>query len=186
MPKKEKVKYEKISEALKGNRNALGNNGGRPAMYDDPEELAEKVEEYFVWCEGEKEEREGVRTHINKDGSKTTETYTYDYWIREPESPSITGIAIHLGFESRQSMYDYVKKPKFSYSIKRALLKVENTYEKGLWTNSPSGVIFALKNMNWTDRMSIDQTIDEKMPKTKEEKLARIQELKEKLIKDND
>ena len=175
------TKNKKLSESMMGNKNAVGNNGGRPAMYDCPVELEEKIEDYFNWCQGDKEEREGERVIKNKDGSKVTETYTYDFWLREPESPSITGLAIHLGFESRQSMYDYLKKPEFTYIIKKGLLKVENTYEKGLWTNSPSGVIFALKNMNWTDRMAIDQTIEDKIPKTKEERLKRITELKAKL-----
>lgn len=152
-------KNEKLSRAMKGNQNAIGNNGGRPPLYDNVEDLSNKVLEYFEWIQGEYEEREGKRTY-NKKGEegknvKVTETYTYKFCLRNPETPSITGLAIFLGFESRQSLYDYSEKAEFSYSIKKALLKIENNYEKGLWNDKCTGVIFALKNMNWNDSKTI-------------------------------
>ena len=42
---------------------------------------------------------------------------------------SITGLALWLGFESRQSFYDYEKKDGFTYTIKRARALIENEYE---------------------------------------------------------
>ena len=33
--------------APKGNTYALGNNGGRPPIYETPQELEEKINEYF-------------------------------------------------------------------------------------------------------------------------------------------
>ena len=135
-----------------GNQIGVGNEGGRPALYSTQGELDKKVEEYFEWIKGEYEERTGTRKTTRKDGSSTEETYTYWFEIRPRETPSITGLAMFLGFESRQSMYDYEKKPEFSYSIKKALLKVENTYENGLWQEKPTGAIFALKNMGWVDK----------------------------------
>jgi hypothetical protein len=65
---------------------------------------------------------------------------------------TVTGLAIHLGFESRQSMYDYLKKPEFSYLINKALLIVENNYEKKACGNNAAGPIFVLKNMGWKDK----------------------------------
>jgi hypothetical protein len=67
---------------------------------------------------------------------------------------TMTGLAIFLGFESRQSLYDYENRPKFSYTIKRARLFIECEYEEMLRTN-PVGAIFALKNFNWTDRQDL-------------------------------
>jgi len=69
-----------------------------------------------------------------------------------------TGLAIHLGFESRQSLEDYKKKPGFSYPIKKALLKIEETYERELFGRNPAGSIFALKNFGWKDKQEVEQS----------------------------
>jgi hypothetical protein len=69
-----------------------------------------------------------------------------------------TGLAIHLGFESRQSLEDYKKKDGFSYPIKKALLQIEANYEDGLWGKNPAGSIFALKNFGWRDKHEIEQS----------------------------
>ena len=78
-----------------------------------------------------------------------------DIYLMDEEDYTITGLALALGFESRQSIYDYEKREDFSYIIKRAKLYVENGYEKGLKTQYSSGSIFALKNMGWTDKQEI-------------------------------
>jgi hypothetical protein len=79
-------------------------------------------------------------------------------WIREPERITINGLALFLGFESRQSLYDYKEKKQFSYPIKRALSKVEQQYENQLFERNPAGAIFALKNFGWRDKQEIDHT----------------------------
>lgn len=100
---------------------------GRPATYDNPDDLLAKVDQYFQ----EKEQKK---------------------W-------TITGLALYLGFESRQSFYDYEEKGEFSYIIKRARLHVEMSYEEKLSENSPTGPIFALKNMGWKDKTEVDQNM---------------------------
>lgn len=112
--------------APKGNKNALGNEGGRPPMFGTPEELQNKISEYFA--------REGKK--------------------------SICGLAYYLGFESRQSFYDYEKKVEFTYNIKRARLKIEQIYEENLQGNNATGSIFALKNMDWQDKSTVDNVGD--------------------------
>lgn len=83
------------------------------------------------------------------------------YFNDENNKPfTITGVAFELGFESRQSFYDYEKKPEFAYIIKRARLVVENAYELNLQKGKPVGAIFALKNMGWKDQKEIDHTIN--------------------------
>ncbi len=71
---------------------------------------------------------------------------------------TITGLAYHLGFESRQSFYDYEQKGDFSYTIKRARLKIEMMYEEKLVDGNPAGPIFALKNFNWSDKTQIEHS----------------------------
>ena len=72
---------------------------------------------------------------------------------------TITGLAYHLGFESRQSFYDYEERDGFSYIIKRARLKVETMYEENLSGTAPTGSIFALKNMGWKDKTEQDLNV---------------------------
>jgi hypothetical protein len=80
-----------------------------------------------------------------------------DKYFETEISPTWTGLAIHLGFESRQSLEDYKKKEGFAYPIKKALLRIENQYEKAVFGKNPAGPIFALKNFGWKDRQEIDQ-----------------------------
>ena len=81
-----------------------------------------------------------------------------DEYFRMNTTYRISALAYHLGFESRQSIYDYKKRPEFSYIIKRALLLVEDGYEEELRSKSVAGAIFALKNMGWKDSQQIDHT----------------------------
>lgn len=76
-----------------------------------------------------------------------------DAYFEETKDVTITGLALFLGFESRQSLYDYAEQEQFSYIIKRAKFKVEHAYELRLInSSSPTGAIFALKNMGWKDK----------------------------------
>jgi hypothetical protein len=68
-----------------------------------------------------------------------------------------TGLALHLGFESRQSLEDYKTKEGFSYPIKKALLQIEARYEEELFGRNPTGSIFALKNFGWRDKQEVEQ-----------------------------
>jgi len=74
------------------------------------------------------------------------------------EPPTITGLCLFLGFESRQSFYDYAQKDGFSYTIARLRTMIECEYEKKLHSQSCTGAIFALKNMGWIDSQALDHT----------------------------
>jgi hypothetical protein len=101
------------------------------------------------------------------DNAEALQTEVDAYFDNEVKAPTITGLALWLGFESRQSFYDYEKEGEFSYTIKKARLRIEERYEQRLHGNSPAGAIFALKNFGWTDRQEIDHT-------TKGEKLSAL------------
>lgn len=108
---------------------SIGNNGGRPAHFETAEDLQKLVEDYFL----EVEEKDSVVT--------------------------VTGLALALGFCSRQSIYDYIDKDEFSYTMKRAMLFVECSYEKKACGNNATGPIFVLKNMGWSDKQEIKQEL---------------------------
>lgn len=96
--------------------------GGRPPIIASPEEFDRLVEEHRELC-------------------------------AEQKIPvTFTGMALHLGFSSRRSFYDYQKRDGFSHSVKRARLLVEAEYESRLHGSNVAGAIFALKNMGWSDR----------------------------------
>jgi len=95
---------------------------GRPRIVETPEEFEQAAAEYF--------------TEAADEGRPIT----------------ITGLALALGFSSRQGLYDYEDRPEFSGIVKRCRLTVEYAYEGRLWENNPTGAIFALKNMGWSDR----------------------------------
>ncbi len=95
---------------------------GRPRIYQEPDELEQECDNFFAECKESK------------------------------ERPTVTGLALYLGFASKQSLYDYEKEEKFSYPIKKSLTKIENALEKKLDGQTVTGIIFALKNMGWKDK----------------------------------
>jgi hypothetical protein len=118
---------------------------GRPRLFDSPQKLQEAIDSYFEPMIDVYEQKGGV---LMKQGEKKV--------IKE--NPTITGLAYHLGFESRQSFYDYEEMEEFSYMIKKARLRVEIGYEESLRGNNVAGSIFALKNMGWKDQNQVDMT----------------------------
>lgn len=122
-----------------GNQNAVGNEGGRPALYNSPDELQKAIDDYFT----------------NPPDKKTI---TIGTGVIELPVFTMAGLAYALGFESRQSMYDYEKEIEFSYIIKRARLRIEGNYEQNLQFNNATGSIFALKNMGWSDSHKIEHS----------------------------
>ena len=103
-------------------RTKQAKKGGRPPIIASSEEFDTLVEEYRTLC-------------------------------TEQKIPvTFTGMALHLGFASRRSFYDYEKREGFSHSVKRARMLVEAEYERRLHGNNVAGAIFALKNHGWSDR----------------------------------
>lgn len=74
------------------------------------------------------------------------------------KTPTWSGLALYLGFESRQSLEDYKKKEGFTYPIKKALLRIETHYEQSIQSRNPAGAIFALKNFGWKDKQEVEQS----------------------------
>lgn len=96
---------------------------------DNIDELIDEIDAYFAVCE------------------------------EEEEKPCFSGLAYGLGFCERRSLNDYAgHKDKTSTPIKRAMLKIEWSYEKGLSSQSCTGSIFALKNRGWTDKQEIEHS----------------------------
>lgn len=73
------------------------------------------------------------------------------------ERPTYCGLARALGYSCLQTMRDNAKSGKpISLPIKKGLLRVDETYERALHGNNPTGSIFALKNRGWKDKPEAD------------------------------
>lgn len=83
-----------------------------------------------------------------------------EYFASNPDKPTITGLAHFLGFESRQSLYDYKERDESSYTIKRAVLFIESMHEAKLYEGSATGSIFWLKNRDWKDKQETDLNLN--------------------------
>ena len=125
-------------------------SAGRPAKFNTVEELDTVIQEYFDQCVSEPIKDNQGFAIVTKQGQPV-----YDL-----NPPTITGLALALGFESRQSIYDYESKPEFSYSIKKARLTCEHFAEKyGMTGQIPPAIsIFILKNYGWRDKTEVETT----------------------------
>lgn len=95
---------------------------GRPRLIQSPEEFDDRADTYFAMCE------------------ETNRAVT------------VTGLALALGLSSRESLDEYGRRPEFSDNVRNAKLRVEECYEQRLHGTTPTGAIFALKNMGWSDK----------------------------------
>lgn len=114
---------------------SLGNKGGAPPLYTSHEEIHDKITEYLQW---EEKASKGKYT--------------------------ISGLALFLGFASRQSIEDYKNRDaKFSYVIERFKLFMVHYHEQRLtWAGSFQGSFVWLKNFgNYKDENIVNQNITE-------------------------
>jgi hypothetical protein len=102
----------------------------------------------------------GGRPMIWKDPIELSNLIS-DYF-NQTKRPTLSGLAVFLEVE-RQTLYNYKERDEFLDIIKRARAKIESIYEeRAIYENNPTGVIFALKNMGWSDRVANDHTTNGK------------------------
>jgi len=66
---------------------------------------------------------------------------------KQHDPPTITGLALHLGFKSKEEFDRYEIKGIFGARIKQARFRIMAYYESRLHYPAPAGAIFALKSM---------------------------------------
>lgn len=123
---------------------------GRPRIYTSVDELEEAIESYFFVDN---------TIYVGSKCGKPDEIPTGEKTMIA--KPTVTGLALHLGFADKTTLYEYRDRPEFSYSIKRALTIIENYHESNLDGNNVTGRIFALKNMGWRDKVETGFTDNE-------------------------
>lgn len=112
------------------------------------QQLTDLAAQYFMAIDGEYHLEEKETTSAKGQ----PEHVLQKVWDREPEPATITGLALYLGFSSRQSFEAYESHGEFATALQRARLRVEASYEKKLHYQSPAGAIFALKSLGWHER----------------------------------
>lgn len=127
--------------------------GGRPPKYETAEDLETLIDGYFKECVP-------VPMTYEKDGETKILCDNKGNPVYSDNPPTVAGLALRLGFVSRQSIYDYeVKGSEFAYIIKRARLMIEEHHEKRLSTAStPTGSIFWMKNHEWSDKQELEHS----------------------------
>lgn len=130
------------------------NKGGRPPMYKTKEEIQEKIDKYFKDCEGE--------LLLDKEGNPIIDKY--GNVVKTGVRPlTVTGLALALGFNSRQSLLNYQDKEEFMDTITRAKAKVEQYAEERLYDkDGANGAKFSLSNNfeGWKEKQQIEADVN--------------------------
>ena len=131
----------------------MENKTGRPPMYGTAEEMQEAIDKYFEQCEGTERRDE--------DGNVFTDKYGDP--IKFGRKPlTVTGLALALGFNSRQALLNYQAKPEFNDTIARAKARVEQYAEERLFDkDGANGAKFSLANNfeGWKEKQQIEADV---------------------------
>lgn len=123
-------------------------------MYKTKEEIQEKIEAYFEECKGE----------ILTDAEGNPMIDKYGNVIRVGVRPlTITGLALALGFNSRQALLNYQGKEEFNDTITRAKAKIEQYAEERLFDkDGANGAKFSLSNNfeGWREKQQIEADVN--------------------------
>lgn len=123
---------------------------GRPPKFKSVAEMQQKIDDYFEDCEGKPLLDDDDGPMLNKYGEVI-------YVGRHP--PTVTGLALALGFHSRQSLLDYQGKKEFLDTITRAKMRIEAYAEERLYDrDGQRGAEFSLKyNFRWAQENQSEQ-----------------------------
>jgi hypothetical protein len=144
---------------------------GRPKLFNTPEEMADRIDNYFnsititkpCWNNviiGYEDEEKRVPIYkqepiLNNNGEQITKDTYFEH-------PSVIALAHYLEMD-RRSLLNYEKDPLFFPTIKKAKEKIELYLEYELYRGQGqvAGIVFNLKNnFDWKDKQEIDQNIN--------------------------
>lgn len=120
--------------------------GGRPLLFKKVKELANKIDDYFHYCDNR------IKTiYDDKTGKQIAITHPAPY--------TMSGLARSIGVD-RQTLINYSHKDQFFGTIRAAREKVHEDVENRLMeTRNEKGAIFNLKNnFGWKEENKTDIT----------------------------
>ena len=136
---------------------SIENKVGRPPFYNSKEEMQEKIDAYFEDCKG--------TILVNDSGNYVLTKYGSPVII-DARPPTITGLALALGFTSRQALLNYQAKEEFVDTIMRAKARVECYAEERLFDkDGANGAKFSLANNfeGWKEKQQIEAAVNSEM-----------------------
>ncbi|MDB5003520.1 MAG: hypothetical protein JWQ34_1745 [Mucilaginibacter sp.] len=68
------------------------------------------------------------------------------------EPPTISGLALHLGFKSKEDFDKFENRARLGSTLTQARFRIMAYYESRLHYPAPAGAIFALKSMGWHEK----------------------------------
>lgn len=118
--------------------------------YKTVEEMQAVIDQYFEDCKGE--------PIIGDDGQLIIDKYGQPFIINA-HPPTVTGLALALGFTSRQALLNYQAKKAFVDTVLRAKARIEAYAEERLFDrDGQRGAEFSLKyNFRWADEKKQDE-----------------------------
>jgi len=118
-------------------------------LFNKVEQINNRIADYFKWIEGE---HHTELLPFKPTAKSPPEMREQKVWDREPHPPTLSGLALHLGFDSLQAFDAYEKNGRFAAIAQRARLRIESEYEKMLHQQPATGAIFALKSLGWMEK----------------------------------
>nr|DAP26427.1 MAG TPA: DNA packaging protein gp3 [Caudoviricetes sp.] len=114
--------------------------------------MQKAIDAYFEKCEGEP---------LIIDGEQQRDKYGVPIFINV-KPPTITGLALALGFTGRQALLDYQARPEFADTVTRAKARCEEYAEMRLYDkDGANGAKFSLGcNFGWREVNETKLTTD--------------------------
>lgn len=115
--------------------------------------MQKKIDAYFAECEGHTIDDDEGKPILNKYGQPV---------VLDQRPPTITGLALALGFTTRQSLLNYQAKKEFVDTITRAKSRVEAYAEERLYDrDGVQGAKFNLSNnfSGWKENVDISGAV---------------------------
>ena len=134
---------------------ADGKRVGRPPKFKSVEAMERLIEAYFEGCRGEVLRDADDEPVLNKYGEVV---------MVGARPPTMTGLALALGFADRSSLLDYEGKPQFEAVIRRAKSRIEQYTEERLFDRDGNrGAQFSLQNnfRGWKESRDVTLTAAE-------------------------
>lgn len=111
---------------------------GKKRYFQTPEEMQIAIDRYFEECRGTILTDNNGQTVFNKYGEPV---------FVDVKPLTVTGLALALGFTSRQALLDYQDRKDFQAIVEKAKLKIENYAEMRLYDKDGwNGAKFNLQN----------------------------------------
>ena len=117
---------------------------GAPRKWKSVKAMQEAIDAYFKDCEG--------TPFIDDNGFVVRDKYGVPIII-DAKPPTITGLALALGFTGRQALIDYQARPEFADTVTRAKARCEEYAEARLYDrDGANGAKFSLScNFGWRE-----------------------------------